>query len=696
MTKDVVSQGCQESTSRCFRIMSFDGGPSSTTFLTCLKELVKDNPLLFSRADLFAGTSDGALLALYLASRTPEQLRDGRNIINELIRINSEFLGVFGQSKQLCRSLTGWGTLLDPKPMRDNLKKVFGDKTLADLNHYAVVVAYRLFTMTKHEIKESKSDCWFSSGSNESSIKTDNRIERPWGAQIFHNIFPKCEDFPESHGELDSTYFARLKKRYDRLYLADDSTEVHHLKLVDLVMRSGSTPLFLPIYEGFVDGAFFANNPSMAAVATVMGNRRWINYHYNRESAKTGKPVYLVKDPSNILVFSLGKDDKLFVEEEQNNKWQRTARNSVRERIKNKFTQWGYLSWMLRLKSPLLLFKLLFSKDGRGVSDQAAQILSFNNYFRLSLMKDKGFIYDFLHVILLNDMENINEDAKKLAKDWVRQSTNMDNEENSEMEAPFVQFLSQFKDEGFHKDAGEIFSQPDANFSFPVVSKKTELLRLLKEAGYSDPIPDEGMDWIWKSEELSQHFNHINFSCLLNEDIFDPPCEDLVQYMLRIMQHLGFTRTQAFGTSAVIHYTSQLLQTIASDVVSECKGEQVPVVTRIKEAVARVVDVAQTGLSEMNQSSMTLLMEKASDETLRKRIASFMLKTLQNLKNANVSDYFSNTYINTNLWMWNMWMMNDDRDPALHHLWTVVYDPYFHAPIELLMEDLDTMKLSSF
>jgi hypothetical protein len=46
-----------------YRILSFDGGPNTLSYLGCLLALEEQVPGFLARTDLFAGTSDGAFAA---------------------------------------------------------------------------------------------------------------------------------------------------------------------------------------------------------------------------------------------------------------------------------------------------------------------------------------------------------------------------------------------------------------------------------------------------------------------------------------------------------------------------------------------------------------------------------------------------------------------------------------------------------
>lgn len=72
------------------RILDFDGGPNTLTYLRCLRELELRQPGLVDRADLFAGISDGALAAAYFASRRSIGLAEIEACIAMIERILGE------------------------------------------------------------------------------------------------------------------------------------------------------------------------------------------------------------------------------------------------------------------------------------------------------------------------------------------------------------------------------------------------------------------------------------------------------------------------------------------------------------------------------------------------------------------------------------------------------------------------------
>ena len=76
------------------RILAFDGGPSTASSLRYLREIEKAVPGFLAKTYAFAGTSDGAFVALYLANQhiTPE---NGLQIIEDCIAFDNEVFRTF-------------------------------------------------------------------------------------------------------------------------------------------------------------------------------------------------------------------------------------------------------------------------------------------------------------------------------------------------------------------------------------------------------------------------------------------------------------------------------------------------------------------------------------------------------------------------------------------------------------------------
>ena len=161
------------------------------------------------------------------------------------------------------------------------------------------------------------------------------------------------------------------------------------LNATDVALASSAFPVLLPIHEGHVDGAIFANNPSMCALTQTLAAREHLPD---------------VKSLDDISIFSLGGDDKHIG----------TALDQFFfQRCKNQ--QWGWIPWMLQPLSPMLIFDLIVNSNGRGVSFQCQQLIG-DSFFRLAPIR-RTEITELLWVVLNNSKKVIRK-AEQLATFW--------------------------------------------------------------------------------------------------------------------------------------------------------------------------------------------------------------------------------------------------------------------------------------
>lgn len=82
------------------RMVAFDGGPASLTYVRTLRDIVGHHPNLLLHSELFAGTSGGALTAAFLARRIqPGLTAEGANrLMRELVEVNNEMLTLLAPS----------------------------------------------------------------------------------------------------------------------------------------------------------------------------------------------------------------------------------------------------------------------------------------------------------------------------------------------------------------------------------------------------------------------------------------------------------------------------------------------------------------------------------------------------------------------------------------------------------------------
>jgi hypothetical protein len=207
---DRAAQARRELRHRPVNTLVLEGGPSPSLQVRLMRYLEAKYPGFLGSTDLFAGTSNGSFVALFLASRlgqTPPE--DALSILDAAIAFNNEILSVLDRSPwSLVRYALGWWPMHEAGQLRTVLEAAFGDKTLGDLHRHVVIMSYD---------------------------KTQGI------AKVFDNFLPTSPD--------------------------------NAARLVDVALSSSAFPTYLPIHRNlrdnheYLDGALVANNPTMAALA---------------------------------------------------------------------------------------------------------------------------------------------------------------------------------------------------------------------------------------------------------------------------------------------------------------------------------------------------------------------------------------------------------------------------------------------
>eukprot|EP01113_Clastostelium_recurvatum_P024796 TRINITY_DN2963_c0_g1_i3.p1 TRINITY_DN2963_c0_g1~~TRINITY_DN2963_c0_g1_i3.p1 ORF type:complete len:377 (-),score=85.65 TRINITY_DN2963_c0_g1_i3:46-1137(-) len=207
-----------------FRILSLDGGGCRAIIeSTLLDRLLEDCPTLLDEVDLFAGASAGGILSLGLAAGLSN--KQAGQFYQEQCKV------VFEKSyiKEI-RSLDNCiEARYDNAAVMRLLEAQFGDRTLADLHRKVLIPSFQLDNNARAEVEDGcgGSDSWTLIGEG----------VRRWTPRFFHNM---------KH----STVLGE--------------------RLVDIALRTSAAPTYFPIYQGYVDGGIFANNPSLCAVSTAI------------------------------------------------------------------------------------------------------------------------------------------------------------------------------------------------------------------------------------------------------------------------------------------------------------------------------------------------------------------------------------------------------------------------------------------
>jgi hypothetical protein len=319
------------------RIMSWDGGPAAALQIRILKAVEEHAAArhqdVLTNTDLFAGSSDGAYMALFLALRLWQGRPSGPALVQEAIEFSNALLDTFQVSCcDLLRFASGWRPLLQIGELQRVLQKYLGTATLGDLAGPGPTGA-----APRHVVVVSF------------DIKT-------WRPKVFRNCGPYLP--PE---ELDLT-----------------------TSLVDVALASSAFPLLVPIHVAplggqYIDGAVVANNPTMAAISVAL---RWMR--------STHKDVLRSRDLlGEVVSLSLGADSSPEEREHISSGcverlWRKIATPLRRETVLGGGSgslPWGYIQWFLA--RPLYLLDLAFQASVEEVSIEAASLLD-DQYFRLS------------------------------------------------------------------------------------------------------------------------------------------------------------------------------------------------------------------------------------------------------------------------------------------------------------------------
>jgi len=195
-----------------YRVVSIDGGGIRGLVTAILLERIVATPGLetfLDSIDLVAGTSTGGLLALGIAGGIGlREIRDvyekkGRKIFDD-----SWFDDLVDLGKLR-------GADYSTKPLRRELRRLFGDCTLEQLEKRVLVTTF--------------------------DLDNEDPAHRTWKPKLFHN-FPG----PGTDGAS---------------------------RAADVGLYTSAAPTYFPSVDGYIDGGVYANNPSMCALAQTQDSR---------------------------------------------------------------------------------------------------------------------------------------------------------------------------------------------------------------------------------------------------------------------------------------------------------------------------------------------------------------------------------------------------------------------------------------
>lgn len=185
---------------------------------------------------MFAGTSAGSIVALALACGGEP---------DDIIKMWEQQVAVVFQESWSSR-ITTLDNFIGAAYGTDDLKKMLegqlGNRKLRDLEKKMLVPSFNLDPTrknvpTEYTVIGNSGDATTTNSHLTNAMPSDHSKRTRWQPEFFHN-FSNSPNLDES--------------------------------LVDICLRSAAAPTYFPINDGYVDGGTYANNPSMAAIATAL------------------------------------------------------------------------------------------------------------------------------------------------------------------------------------------------------------------------------------------------------------------------------------------------------------------------------------------------------------------------------------------------------------------------------------------
>lgn len=210
-----------------YRVLTFDGGGVRGLITVILMQrLAAEHGLKdwYKKADLYAGTSTGGLIALGMGKEIPlDQMRD--------LFVNKSG-GVFAQSwvHNIVTLDNLRGAQYGTSFLADELEQWFGAATLSDLPKKVLITTFDL-----------------DNADNESLQYNETFTAHKWKPKLFHN-----------------------------LSLTDPGRNAPAAKVG---LYTSAAPTYFPVVDGYIDGGVFANNPSMCALAQTQAGKRNSDRH---------------------------------------------------------------------------------------------------------------------------------------------------------------------------------------------------------------------------------------------------------------------------------------------------------------------------------------------------------------------------------------------------------------------------------
>lgn len=278
-----------------YNILSIDGGGVFVLMsLLLLERIEESHPGFLSSVDLFAGTSAGAISSIIVAA--DEKPVDG---LKRAIEFWETTPILSRSARHLATGLTGVTSLYSHDVLKGALEDILGSTRLGDVTKGVLVASVEL-----------------DNGARDPAL-------RSWNPRSLSNL------------------------------AVDGGRYLDH-RAVDVALRSAAAPIVWPIYQGYVDGGLFANDPSMLALSRVIEERRGTEMTEHAGDFLEG-----------ISLFSLGE-------------------GQTRHHLPVGTRSWGYQQWLFGSKPRLALLELALTTSGEEISQQCRMLLGDSHYYRLN------------------------------------------------------------------------------------------------------------------------------------------------------------------------------------------------------------------------------------------------------------------------------------------------------------------------
>ncbi|GEM_PF-3555306 len=359
---------------RPYRILSMDGGPGSPTYTRQLLDIeyyvqTKYKRSFLNSIDMFAGTSDGGWMSLYLS--TPQNVIDAKRWL---------------ATKPSCDGKCGPGPDFTPPHLYEESSTCRNCIWHPDDPELALAQA-RLTLAIEFSGKAGASLAIGFGGilrlaSGLFSALPAGRFEKLLGqwyngdgsdvnlGQLTNDValVTLCMGGEEKFGARTYTNLARHATDP-----GDDPTL--SMSAIEAAMRTSAFPVFLPMRSGHIDGSAYANNPAMCAIAELLAE--------SRDDRREGLEERCLDD---IVMLSMGVSDRQLG----------TAFDSLLYRLRS--APIGWIPWLLEPFSPLLLMDAMIVGADSGVAFQCKQLLR-DRFLRVATAVPTGMIGEFLDVM---------------------------------------------------------------------------------------------------------------------------------------------------------------------------------------------------------------------------------------------------------------------------------------------------------